>query len=39
MDLLERHKKLKFLIVMGNTVTKVIICGKEMTIVEASYQL
>ena len=34
-DLLERRKKIKSLIVMCNAVTKVTICGKEMTIAEA----
>lgn len=34
-DLLERRKKIKSLIVMSNAVTKVTICGQEMTIAEA----
>ena len=35
MDLLERRKQIKSLIVMSNAVTKVIIYGKEMTVAEA----
>ena len=35
MDLLERRKKIKSSIVMCNAVTKVTICGKEMTVAEA----
>ena len=35
MDLLERRKQIKSLIVMSNAVTKVTICGKDMTIAEA----
>lgn len=34
-DLLERRKKIKSRIIMSNAVTKVNICGKEMTIAEA----
>lgn len=34
-DLLERRKKIKSSIVMCNAVTKVTICGKEMTVAEA----
>ena len=35
MDLLERRKKIKSLIVMSNAVTHVTICGKELTVAEA----
>lgn len=35
MDLLERRKKLKSLIITSNAITKVTICGKEMTVAEA----
>ena len=34
-DLLERRKLIKSRIVMSNAVTKVVICGNEMTIAEA----
>lgn len=34
MDLLERRKRIKSLIVMSNAVTMVTICGKEMTVAE-----
>jgi len=35
MDLLERRKKIKSLIVISNANTKVTICGKQMTVAEA----
>ena len=35
MDLLERRKTIKSLIVISNANTKVVICGKEMTVAEA----
>ena len=35
MDLLERRKMLKSMIIMCNAQTKVVICGKEMTVAEA----